>query len=80
MKKTIMTLILASAGTSLALAQRPGDNDQEAGRRVNRQFAQNAPNIGDSLPNLTVFRADGKPLSLSSLRGSDTVLIFGCLT
>ncbi|HIA63601.1 MAG TPA: hypothetical protein EYM79_02585 [Planctomycetes bacterium] len=36
--------------------------------------------LNTTLPTVNVFDAQGKPLSTSSLRGSYTVLVFGCLT
>lgn len=36
--------------------------------------------VGSTLPDLTVFTADGKPFKTASLKGKHTVLVFGCLT
>ena len=36
--------------------------------------------IGGPAPDVTVYDAGGKDFSLSSLRGSHAVLVFGCLT
>lgn len=36
--------------------------------------------VGAPLPDLAVYDAAGKPFQLSQLKGSYTVLVFGCLT
>lgn len=43
-------------------------------------FAANAPQVGDRLPEVSLFDAGGKPFSLGNLRGHYSVLVFGCLT
>ena len=44
------------------------------------EFVKKSPTIGEALPDLTVYSADGKEFKTSSLRGQYTVLSFGCLT
>jgi cytochrome oxidase Cu insertion factor (SCO1/SenC/PrrC family) len=44
------------------------------------EFLKKSPTIGEALPDLTVYSADGKEFKTSSLRGHYTVLSFGCLT
>jgi len=44
------------------------------------RFRWSAPQIGDQLPDLTAYDADGKSVRLSSLEGKFTVIAFGCLT
>jgi len=36
--------------------------------------------VGTPLPDLTVYDASGKTFNLTELRGSYSVLVFGCLT
>lgn len=36
--------------------------------------------VGSPAPDVTVYDAEGKELSLNALRGSHAVLVFGCLT
>jgi cytochrome oxidase Cu insertion factor (SCO1/SenC/PrrC family) len=43
------------------------------------EFIKKSPTIGEPLPDLTVYTADGKEFKTSSLRGHYTVLDFGCL-
>ncbi len=47
----------------------PGGPSQESGTLV-----------GQPLPDITVYDAQGKEFSLSSLKGNYSVLVFGCLT
>jgi cytochrome oxidase Cu insertion factor (SCO1/SenC/PrrC family) len=44
-------------------------------------FPENFPlKIGDPLPDVGAYDSNGKPFPLRNLRGSYTVLVFGCLT
>lgn len=36
--------------------------------------------VGSPVPDVTIYDAQGKELSLNALRGSHAVLVFGCLT
>jgi cytochrome oxidase Cu insertion factor (SCO1/SenC/PrrC family) len=44
------------------------------------EWVKQSPTIGEPLPDLTVYTADGKEFKTSSLRGHYTVIDFGCLT
>lgn len=57
---------------SLASAQNLHEREAE--------FLDTAPLIGEPLPEVTVYSADGRPFPTSNLRGHYTVLTFGCLT
>ena len=46
---------------------------------VSRNFAR-GPAVGTMVPDITAFDADGKPFRLRSIKGSHTVIVFGCLT
>ena len=48
-------------------------------KRLRGEFAR-GPAVGSKLPEIAAFDASGKPFRLSSLKGSHTVLVFGCLT
>ncbi len=50
-----------------------------AGERLVQRFDRAAPQIGDPLPDVSAYDADGKPFKLRSLKGHYTVLTFGCL-
>ncbi|MFQ5599211.1 MAG: hypothetical protein ACE5G2_01515 [Candidatus Krumholzibacteriia bacterium] len=69
--------------TSLAFVQ--SGNAQSAGRSgrdaVTERFEENAPDIGELIPDLTVYGAGGQKQSLQALlQGHYTVLVLGCLT
>ena len=53
---------------------------QRSRSRASSGFGRSAPKIGDSLPEVSAFDAEGKEFNLSSLKGHYTVLVFGCLT
>ncbi len=48
--------------------------------KENPEWVKEAPTLGDPLPDLTVYGADGKEFKTADLRGHYTVLAFGCLT
>ena len=48
--------------------------------REDPEFVKKAPTVGDPLPELTVYTADGKEFKTADLRGKHVVLTFGCLT
>lgn len=63
--------------------RRPGQSSKktESSRdRLNRRFNESSPKIGELVPEVTGYTADGKPVSLRSLEGDYKVLVFGCLT
>lgn len=70
--------ILVGAGFGPAKAPQP--EEKPSGDRQNRSFAERPPAVGEKLPEVTVYDADGKPFPLRKLKGSHTVLVFGCLT
>jgi cytochrome oxidase Cu insertion factor (SCO1/SenC/PrrC family) len=45
-----------------------------------RQFDEQSPPVGARLPEIAAFDHEGEPFSLEQLKGSYTVLVFGCLT
>ena len=51
-----------------------------SGRTGGAQFSQVTRLLSATLPTVNVFDGQGNPLSTASLRGSYTVLVFGCLT
>lgn len=72
------SLLLGWVGT--VVGQPPAENDASPRERVVRQFQEKAPKIGEALPDVEAFDADGKPFRLGSLKGHYSVLVFGCLT
>lgn len=67
--RALLVALTAATLTPLCLAQRPGSGRADLDERV-----------GQPLPDVTVYDAQGEPFALSSLRGSHGVIIFGCLT
>ena len=47
---------------------------------VETTFNRKSPDVGELVPNLTAYRADGSAVRLLDLEGKVTVLVFGCLT
>lgn len=66
----LFPLLLASLGTSVLPGQVP-QRDAFQGR---------LPKPGAPLPDLTIYDSQGNPFPLQNLRGTYTVLVFGCLT
>jgi len=44
------------------------------------RFEATTPAIGEPMPELSAYDGDGGKFELGSLKGSYTVLVFGCLT
>jgi cytochrome oxidase Cu insertion factor (SCO1/SenC/PrrC family) len=70
--RTRLLCLLATALLAGPVSAQGGKEDPE--------WVKQSPTIGDPLPDLTVYTADGKEFKTSSLRGHYTVLDFGCLT
>lgn len=64
------------AGLLLALLAAPA----AAQMKEDPEFVKKAPAVGDPLPEVTVYTADGKAFNTADLRKQHTVLVFGCLT
>jgi cytochrome oxidase Cu insertion factor (SCO1/SenC/PrrC family) len=67
---TAMTWLVLTAIATAGQAQQRGQSDRISG----------VPEIGQPLPEVTVYLPDGTPFSTRELKGSYTVLVFGCLT
>ncbi len=57
---------------------RDASTQRQGGPRAN--FERTAPKVGEALPDATGYDAKGREFKLSRLKGSYTVLVFGCLT
>jgi hypothetical protein len=56
-------------------------NTSESSRdRLSRRFNDASPKLGELLPDVGGYTADGQPVRLRSLKGDYKVLVFGCLT
>ncbi len=71
---TVNLLLLSTFSPVFAQRGGPsrGDNPGRGGGQV--------PAVGTMLPDVAVIDEQGEKFSTSSLRGSYTVLVFGCLT
>ena len=78
-KNLAITLVLLG-GSGWAAAQNAPTWDRPPRAVVAERFENSAPQIGESLPDFQLFDAAGQPFRLSSLKGSYTVLVLGCLT
>ncbi len=77
--KTYATMLaIALAAAPVCLAQSAGGRGGGGG--VGQRFEQGAPQIGETVPDLTVYDADGKEFRLHTIKGHYTVLVLGCLT
>ena len=71
---------LTAVTVALAVPTTIGTNTATA-QPVSRNFDQQAPAVGELMPDAVVRDRDGQALSLRSvLDGQHTVLILGCLT
>ncbi len=59
---------------------RPQFGGRNSGGPRGGSFGSSAPNVGDSLPDITVYDSEGKEFNLRRMRGNYSVLVFGCLT
>jgi hypothetical protein len=50
------------------------------GSQADDEFVHAHPGVGEPLPNLTAYTADGDEFRTTDLRGGYAVLTFGCLT
>ena len=63
--------------------QRPGDSSRTGGgpgTPGSATLERAGLKVGSPVPDVTIYDAEGKELSLNALRGSHAVLVFGCLT
>ncbi len=81
MKKiTIGALVVCFiAGWANIWGQETPKADESSQRRPS-EFERRSPSIGERLPDVEVYDAQGNRFRLSVLRGHYTVLVFGCLT
>ena len=95
MRRVLVVLLAGLLVASSALAQDAGDKaakksqrkskkagqkTESARERLNRRFNEASPPVGELLPDVSGYTADGKPVSLRGLKGDFKVLVFGCLT
>lgn len=65
--------------SSVALAQ-PGGNGEGRRPQLPKLLRDDAPKVGDALPDVQMFTDTGDEFRTSLLKGKYTVIVFGCLT
>ena len=59
-------------------AQQP--DRSTARNQLSQRFDSKGPAVGEKLPDVSAYTADGRKFSLSDVKEQYTVLVFGCLT
>ena len=77
--RRVVASVLMLMATGTVWAQPPGSAGRSPGAQVTERF-KSAPDVGQSLPDVTLYAADGRQLSLADLKGNFSVIVFGCLT
>ena len=72
-------MVTTLVGTG-SFGQAPNRGGQSGRSGVESSFAQRSPGIGQPVPDVKLYTAEGKEFPTSQLKGSYTVLVFGCLT
>ena len=75
-----MRLVVAAMTIGCVLAMGSPLDAQRRGRNNSPAFERSSPAVGDLLPEVTAYDADGKPFSLRSIKDNYSVIVFGCLT
>ncbi|MDP6779847.1 MAG: hypothetical protein QGI83_24025 [Candidatus Latescibacteria bacterium] len=68
-----VAVALVLGAETLAWGQ-PQDAPRDSRDRQQQSF------VGKPMPDISVYDASGNPLNLTDLKGSYSVLVFGCLT
>ncbi len=76
----ILILSIAAISVSTVNARENQDKPTSSLKDTNQLSAKSKIKIGNSLPDVMVYDADGNSLNLGSLKGNYLVIIFGCLT
>jgi hypothetical protein len=58
----------------------PDEQRQPPREQQDRQFAQNRPRMGETLPDVVGYDEQGTEVHIASFSGKPTVIVFGCLT
>ncbi len=78
MKRAGLIVVLGLWMTVSATVLQP--RESAAFNQGGRSFNSALPEVGELVPDISLYAADGKPFELRSLKGAYTVLVFGCLT
>ena len=81
MRRTRAALYAAALIASNLAVLPAAAQDREGGRRRMRPaLGEDAPKVGDTLPDVTVYNDAGEPMKFTALDGQFRVIVFGCLT
>ncbi len=69
---SLVTILSLSICSPDLVAQQRGGQQRGGGRRL--------PQVGSVMPSVKAFDESGKEFTTKSLRGSYSVIVFGCLT
>ena len=78
--QSVLVFVLGFVIAGPALGQSERGRQRNPRRAADRKFEKSKPAVGDRLPTVSVYDPDGNKFETDSLRGSYTVLTFGCLT
>ena len=80
-RHSTVTTGIAAALLVAGLATTPAKAQTSPFEGVNQRFEAAAPQIGESLPDVSVYDLEGTELKIRDLvHGQYTVLVLGCLT
>lgn len=60
--------------------RRGAQGGQEGRRPSGGRFDLRGPEVGTALPDIQLYDEQGEQISLASIKGSYSVIVFGCLT
>ena len=77
---TICLMALMSSGSSMAQRTWNGDGGGAVDSSPQRPRPRLHLEKGDTLPDVKLYTGEGEEFRTTQLKGSHTVLVFGCLT
>jgi|GEM_PF-545253 len=81
LSRVLMAAMMLGCLTLLPAATAQDEGEYSGGKQgVVDRFNQTGLKVGDPLPDIQCFDAEGKPFKLSELKGQPTLIAFGCLT
>jgi cytochrome oxidase Cu insertion factor (SCO1/SenC/PrrC family) len=81
---TVAALVAMTTGAAQAQDRggrggRGGDGDNQRGG-MPKMLREGSPQIGQTIPNVTIYDARGNEIEIHALKGKHKVIVFGCLT
>ncbi len=78
--ETVGLFLLMASTFSIAQERSGGDGNGATDGSARRPGPRLHLARGDTLPDVTLYTGEGEEFRTASLKGSHTVLVFGCLT